>query len=645
MSQWLKVRLGLIYLSFFTFFSLVVFRLVQLQVLPNEDLSQLSQRQFTRTDKKAPYRLPIYDRNREELAVSTPVFSIYAHPKKLASRKKTALLLSRQLGGASSKWLQKLDPKKNFVWIQRQISEEKANELKKHKLLGLGIEAENKRVYPNGTLASHILGYTDIDGNGLSGIELSLNQTLLQEKEKRKLAKDGRGNTSYIDKTQTRKEDGNSGVVLTLDRRIQSMVEQELDRAKTETKAQALMAVVMNPQNGEILALAQRPTFDPNTPNQTATDNQQNKITQALYEPGSTLKVLFAAEALEKNLLKPDSLLDCGNGKIRVGNTIISESDKKHSHPSLTLTKVITYSSNVGAVRVAQKLGTQGAQDVLERFGLTQKTGIELSGETSGQKKNRDSITPLLLANMGFGQGVSTTPLQLVTAFSPFANGGFLVSPTLIKDSERTEETPNQISGERVISENTAEEIKKMLLSVTEDSKGTGYLAKIPGVRIAGKTGTAQKYDAQSGYKNGKYYSSFVGFLPADNPQFLIGVMIDEPKSDYYASLVATPLFKRIAEHSLQLLNRGPSQLVSKTKNAPRKDVSAPKELTKTSSGKWLMPDLKGLTLTEAMTLLNRYVETIQVSGNGYVVSQTPESGSSLDENSAVTLKLKGFGD
>ena len=187
MSQWLKVRLALVTVTFFCFFSLVGFRLVQLQVLPNEDLSNLAKRQFTRTDQKAPYRIPIYDRNHEELAVSVPVSSIYAHPKKLASRKKTALLLSRYLGGSPSKWLSKLDPKKNFVWLQRQISSEKAEQIKKLKTPGIGVESENKRVYPNGNLAAHVLGYTDIDGVGLAGVELNLNALLLQEKRKLKM--------------------------------------------------------------------------------------------------------------------------------------------------------------------------------------------------------------------------------------------------------------------------------------------------------------------------------------------------------------------------------------------------------------------------------------------------------------------------
>ena len=218
------------------------------------------------------------------------------------------------------------------------------------------------------------------------------------------------------------------------------------------------------------------------------------------------------------------------------------------------------------------------------------------------------------------------------------------MSPTILKSSTETDEK-SFVKGERIISEETALEIKNMLLSVTEDPKGTGYLAKIPGVRVAGKTGTAQKYDPQTGYKNGKYYSSFIGFLPAENPQFLIGVMVDEPKSEYYASLVASPLFKRIAEHSLHILNRSPSLTVSNSKPVPRQDITAPKELQKSSKGKWLMPDLKGLTLNEAMTLLNRYVENVEVSGNGYVVSQLPESGASLEESSKVTLKLKGFGD
>jgi cell division protein FtsI (penicillin-binding protein 3) len=243
---------------------------------------------------------------------------------------------------------------------------------------------------------------------------------------------------------------------------------------------------------------------------------------------------------------------------------------------------------------------------------------------------------------MGFGQGISTTPLQLVTAFSPFANGGFLITPTLISDESPSSENlpPN---GEQVISEKTAKEMRDILVAVTEDKNGTGSFAKIAGVSVAGKTGTAQKYDAETGYKNNKYYSSFVGFLPAEDPQLLIGVMVDEPKSQYYASVVAAPLFRKIAEQSLQILNRRAVPVASAKMTAPRKDVIAPTELVQSAPGKWLMPNLKGLTLSEAMGLLNRYVEKVEVSGNGYVTSQKPEAGSTVDEKSPVSLQLKGF--
>jgi len=642
MNQWLKLRLSLVFIAFLGFFSLVSFRLVQLQVLPDEALGNLSKRQFTKTDKKAPFRLPIYDRNHEELALSIPVSSIYAHPKKLNSRKRTAQILSKHLGGSTAKWLQKLDPKKNFVWVQRQISEDKANRIKNLKIPGLGIESENKRIYPNGTLASHVVGFTDIDGNGLSGIELSLNSTLLQEGKKARMAKDGKGNTSYIENTNPTKDNDSQAIQLTLDRRIQSLVEQELEKVRTETKARAVMAVVMDPHTGEILALGQRPTFDPNLSNDSASDNRQNKLTQALYEPGSTMKVLFAAEALEKGLLTPQSLIDCGNGKIKVGKTVISEAETHHRHTKLSLEKVLAYSSNIGAVRVAQLVGRKGAKEIMRKFGLDNKTGIELGGEATSQPKSDEAITPLLLATMGFGQGISTTPLQLVTAFSPFANGGFLITPTLISDESPSSENlpPN---GEQVISEKTAKEMRDILVAVTEDKNGTGSFAKIAGVSVAGKTGTAQKYDADTGYKNNKYYSSFVGFLPAEDPQLLIGVMVDEPKSQYYASVVAAPLFRKIAEQSLQILNRRSVPVASAKMPAPRKDVIAPTELVQSAPGKWLMPNLKGLTLSEAMGLLNRYVEKVEVSGNGYVTSQKPEAGSTVDEKSPVSLQLKGF--
>jgi len=636
MNRWIKLRISFVYLCFFSFFSLVIFRLVQLQVLPNSALSNLSRKQFVKTNQKAPYRIPILDRNHQELAVSIPVSSIYAHPQQIKSKNKTVRTLAKELGKSTPYWMKKLDPKKSFVWLQRQINEDKAQKIKNMKLPGIGIESENKRVYPNGNLASHIIGFTDIDGNGLSGTELSLNSVILQEKQKLKIPKDGKGNTSYIEKKKLDTSDSSSAVVLTIDRRIQSMVEAELERTQKETKAEAIMAVVMDPKSGEILAMAQRPSFNPNQPSLSPESSHQNKLIHSLYEPGSTLKVLFAAEAIEKDILKADSILDCGGGSIKIGKTIISESDKKHRHQSLSLQKVLTYSSNVGAVKVAQKLGVKGTKEMLQRFGLNQKTGIELSAEISGQEKAKSEITPLILANMGFGQGISMTPLQLVTAFSPFANGGFLVSPTLILD----ESSSHHQSGERVLSEETAEIIRNILVDVTQDPKGTGIQAKVPGVEVAGKTGTAQKFDSEKGYKSNKYYSSFVGFLPAKDPQLLIGVMIDEPKAQYYASLIASPLFKVIAEQSLQILNRGPAQALLKPSIKTTKTKREIPNFIQTDSGKWKLPDLKGLSLQEAMNLLNKHMDKVSVSGNGYVVSQFPAPGALVDRASNLKIEL-----
>lgn len=641
MNQWMKLRIGAVFFSFFIFLSLVIFRLVQLQVLPNSALSRLSKRQFVKTDQKAPFRIPIVDRNKQELALSVPVSSLYAHPNRIKSRKRTARALAKELGKSTSYWLKKLDPKKNFVWLERQAAEKKASRIKSLKLPGIGVESENKRIYPNGPLAAHVLGFTDIDGNGLSGLELSLNSLILQEKQRLKFSKDGKGNTSYIEKKKLDEVNDSEGIVLTLDRRIQSMVESEVERVRKETKAKAVMAVVMNPKNGEILALAQKPSFDPNHPSQSSTDTLRNKVVQSLYEPGSTLKVLFAADAIEKGLLTPNSEIDCGGGKIKIGKTTISESDKKHQHKRLTLEKVIAYSSNVGAVRVAQTLGVKGTKELVQRYGLDQKTGIELAAESFGQDKPSSEITPLILANMGFGQGISMTPLQLVTAFSPFANGGILVSPTLLREDDENHST----NGERIISEETAEMVKNILVAVTEDEKGTGYQAKISGIQVAGKTGTAQKFDPIQGYKSNKYYSSFVGFLPARDPQLLIGVMIDEPTSQYYASQIASPLFKSIAEQSLYILNRGPAQALSKSQSTKPVAQKVLPHFKETAKGKWKLPDFTGLSLNEAMTILNKYIDKVEISGNGYVTSQFPQPDSLVDKNTPLKLQLKGFDD
>ncbi len=636
-----KSRLTFIFVSLSAFFTLVVFRLFQLQIIPNKSLEELAHRQYNRLSRKLPYRTPIYDRNGEELAISTPSSSVFARPRLIKARKKTAASLAKLLGGTKEKWLQKLDPKKGFVWIQRQMTEELTKKLQKLDLEGIFIEPENKRIYPNGSLASNVIGLTDVDGNGVAGLELKLNQELLDDGLKFRVPKDGKGTPSYIDKKVSQYEENRTGVYLTLERRIQSIVEEEIERVYKETGAQNVFAVVMNPHTGEIASLAQQPTFDGNHAKTITDFSINNRVVSNLYEPGSTMKVLFAAEAIERGLLTKNSRIYCEDGKYKIGNNTIGEADAHHNFGTLTVEEIIRFSSNIGAAKIAQQLGVENARSALEHFGLTSKTGVGLPGEAVSALKNMDVWKPFYLATVGFGQGLSVTPLQMVTAFAPVANGGYMVRPKILLRDLEKKEIPK-----RIFSPETANMMKDILVSVTEGKDGTGANARVEGMKVAGKTGTAQKYDPVLGYSGDKYYSSFIGFLPADNPELLIGVMVDEPKGQYYAAQVAAPLFQKIAERSIRVMGKTPRKLVASKQTVEKKNSwasayqAASAEIQLTEDGKWIMPDLTGLSIREVLKQVGTYFPKMNVIGRGYLKSQFPTAGTSVDSGTTVRLEF-----
>lgn len=635
-----KSRLTFIFVSLSVFFTFVVLRLFQLQIIPNKSLEDLAHRQYNRLSRKLPYRTPIYDRNGEELAISTPSSSVFARPRLIKARKKTATILAKILGGTKEKWLQKLDPKKGFVWIQRQLSEELTKKMQKQELEGIFIEPENKRIYPNGSLASNILGLTDVDGNGVAGLELKLNQELLDDGLKFSVPKDGKGTPSYIDKKVSQYEENRMGVYLTLERRIQSIVEEEIEKVYVQTGAQNVFAIVMNPHSGEITSLAQRPTFDASHAKTITDSTINNKIVSNLYEPGSTMKVLFTADAIEKGIITKNSRIYCEDGKYKIGNNTIGEADAHHNFGTLTTEEIIRYSSNIGAAKIAQQLGVENVRSALERFGLTNKTGVGLPGEAYAALKGMEVWKPFYLATVGFGQGISVTPLQMVTAFAPIANGGFMVRPKILLRDLDKKDVPH-----RVLSPETVAAMKEILVSVTEGKDGTGLNAKVEGMKVAGKTGTAQKYDPVSGYSGDKYFSSFIGFLPAENPELLIGVMVDEPKGQYYAAQVAAPLFQKIAERAIGVMGKTPRKLVTSKQLVEKKNSwsayqAASAEIQVSETGKWIMPDLTGLSIREVLRQVGTYFPKMNMVGKGYLKSQTPPAGTEVDSGTTVRLEF-----
>lgn len=624
-SQWLSFRLAIVYLSLISFLGVVVLRLVKLQLLKNPTLSSLAEKQFQKIDRKSAYRLPIWDRNHVELAVSIPSSSIFARPKLIRNRRQTAYLLSVYLGGEG--WYKKLDPHKSFVWIKRQVSDEVAKKIEAKNIEGIFIEAENKRSYPSGMLASQLIGFTDVDGNGLSGLEFSLNEELLEQASKQKVLRDGKGNPTYFWDT-FQKDSDKKGVTLTLDRRLQHLIELELEKTFLETKAQKVMAVVMDAKTGEIYALAERPSFDPNNFSHYAKTRYQSSLVSSLYEPGSTFKALIAAEAIEQQLLTPESKIDCENGNFKIGNKKIREAEVSHNLGVVSLRDVITFSSNIGAVKVIQKLGVTRAQSVLEKFLFYEKLDLGLPGEAFMGQKKENFWQPFNVASMGFGQGISVTPLQMLTSFTVFTNKGYLVKPTLFAQKQ-------DVSHRRLFSEATIKKMNAILTRVVEE--GSGQNAKVLGISVAGKTGTAQKYDPHKGYEGKKYFSSFLGFLPVEDPELLMGVWVDEPKNAYYGSQVAAPLFKKIAELSLQVLNKYPKLPQYAAVSDLKLNFKEEAVLTEVTAEN-TMPNLGGLSVREALEKISRLNLPYKIVGEGYLNKQVPLPGSEIPKNKQVIL-------
>ena len=644
MNQWFKIRLGFVYICFVGFFVLIGLRLFQLQLWKDSGLDSLAQRQYLKVNKKVQYRQPILDRNGEELAVSMPSVSVFAHPKMIRARRKTAITLSKILGGSPKKWLQKLDKKKNFVWIHRQLTEDLAAKLTNQKLPGIFIEPENHRFYPNGTLAAQTLGFTDIDGNGIAGLELYLNKQLIDTRNKMAVPRDGKGNLSYLEKKYGESVESKDGIRLTIDRRIQHVVDEELEEAELFYGGKNIMAIVIAPQTGEIIALGQRPLMDPNQPNQSPVSSTTNLWTSHLYEPGSTMKPIFTAEAIELGLLNSQSKIDCEMGKLKIGNMTIHEAEANHQFGKISVSEIIQHSSNAGAAKIAQLLGAERLKRALEKFNLNRKTEISLPGEVYANLKE-DSVWKIFYqATVGFGQGISVTPLQMVMAYLPFANDGYWVRPKLLL-SEVEIPGVDQGTRRRVLSPATVKSMRDILVSVTEGKKATGTKAKVEGIRVAGKTGTAQKYEAGKGYDSKRYLSSFIGFLPAEKPELLIGVMIDEPKSPYYGGLNAAPVFKKIAERSLQIMDKVPKTEVKKNlvlvpKNNELPPLIPMPEIRVASDGVWYMPNLRGLSMREALRIMGEHVSSVQMVGEGFVEKQSPESGTIISPESKVVLQF-----
>lgn len=533
-------------------FLVIVVRLADIMIFDHKRFLKRALQQQVRVEEIQVRRGAIFDRKGREMAVNLDLDSLYGDPTMVVSPEGVARMLSRYTGKPERAIYRKLSSQGRFVWIERKLQPGTAEKIKSLGLKGIGFIQEAKRFYPKGTLASHIIGSVNIDNKGIEGIELYYDRFIRGKGGRVLFKKDASGKklSEGVDI-----ENRGYDIVLTIDEALQSIVETELDRAMSEWKATASVGIVMDPWTGEVLALANRPTYNPNISGDHRNSARRNRAITDIYEPGSTFKIVVGTAAIEERIVKVDTLFDCSSGFIEIGGEKISDA---HKHGILTFKEVIQKSSNVGCSMIGLKLGKERIYKYAKKFGFGEKTGIDLPGEVSGWIRPPEKWSGTSIGAISIGQEVAVTPLQLLRAYSAIANGGFLVTPHVVARVLSPEGktvwsfTP---SYKRVISGETATVFRDILKSVTEEG-GTATAASVEGNDVAGKTGTAQVIDPLTKrYSKDKYIASFVGFVPADNPRLAMAVVIYHPKGAHYGGVVAAPVFKRIAEQTLSYLN------------------------------------------------------------------------------------------
>ncbi|MBI1847463.1 MAG: transpeptidase family protein [Candidatus Rokubacteria bacterium] len=643
----LRTRVLVLAAVFAAAFGALAARLVQLQIVRHGELSQLAERQYSRTVVLTARRGPIVDRRGVPLATSTPAETLFAQPRGIGDPVRVAARLSGVLGMPEGELHAALVGSRPYVVIKRRLPPAVAAEVRALREPGLGLLPEPLRLYPNRELAAHVVGFEGVDG-GLEGIERAWNDTLAGAPGKAIVGRDALGRDVVTQHVLQAPAPG-SGVMLTLDANVQYVAEREVDAAWERTRSRAAMAVVIDPRNGDVLAVAIRPTFNPNTFADVASrDVWRNRAVTDPFEPGSTFKVIMAAAALEERVVRPEDRINGDNGAITLARTTIHDWKK---FGWLTFSEVLQNSSNVGSIKVGLQIGAPRYYRYMTAFGFGAPTGVGLPGESRGLLREPERWSALSLPTMSIGQEISVTALQLVAAFGAVANGGVLMQPRLVRSvfDERGREQrrfePRAVR--QVISAETAQTLGRILVKAVEH--GTGHFAAIPGYEVGGKTGTAQKLDpATRRYSRTPGVLSFVGFAPAEAPRFVMLVMLDEPKTEKWGSEAAAPVFAAIGREILRYLDVPPTDaqslpIVTGPEAPPIRLVSEaplPASLDGAPALDAVMPDLRGRTLRQALASLASVRAAVELSGRGRVTGQTPEPGTPIEPGVAVRLML-----
>ena len=649
----LKRRLIVAVIALVAWSAAIEARLVYLQVGRHADLTAQAERQQLRTVETTAKRGDILDRSGRVLAYSVDADSIYAVPTDISDPDAAAAALCGALKDCGAQERQALAERirrgRAFAYVRRQVLPDEARRVAALDLEGIGFMKESRRFYPNKELAANVLGYVGVDNTGLHGLEAAYDTLIKGRPGTVLIQTDARRRAfSRVERPPT----SGATLELTIDQYLQHVAERELRTGVEENRAAGGTAVVMDPRTGEILALANWPSFNPNAYREARPETQRNRAIQDLYEPGSAFKFVTASAAFEENVVEPDELIDVSAGNIRFGGRVINDD---HRYDVLSFTDVIVKSSNVGTIEVGLRLGAERLGQYVKRFGFGVRSSPDFPGESAGIVWDPAKLTDSALASVSMGYQVGVTPLQMAAAVSSIANGGELFSPRIVRAAiaggTRTPEEHKVVR--RVVSAGTAALLTEIMEQVVE--RGTGTRAKVPGFTAAGKTGTSQKV-VDGRYSTSEYNASFVGFIPSRQPVFAIVVVIDSPhgKNLYYGGSVAAPIFQRIAVAALRhrgvppTINAAPPVLVARREVPRERPVSGPAEFPvivklagRTAGSAAAFPDLRGLGARDALRMLARLGMTVRLHGAGIVVEQHPAAGGSIERGAVATLRLE----
>jgi cell division protein FtsI (penicillin-binding protein 3) len=623
--------------------------LYQHQVTRQERYLTWADRQQLQPIRLIPLRGKILDCRGAPMAVSLEGGSLFSHPASVEDPALTARQLAPYLEMDARDLRAKLKRSLSFVWLARQLPLKKARDAQKIGLSGIGMEKEGIRYYPNRDLAANVIGFVGVDSQGLEGLELYYEGHVRGAQASLLLQRDARGRLLWREMAEAPDLGRGSEIALTLDLRIQFAAERTLRQAVEETGASSGSVVVLDPRSGEILAMACVPTFNPNNYQDYRPDWRRNRCITDIFEPGSTVKPFLLAAAIEEGLVSEQTKFHCEEGAYRFGGHWIHD---MKPHEELTALEVITHSSNIGATKIAERLEAQTWWEYLHAFGFGQETGVDLPGEVSGSLRPWRRWAKVALATHAFGHGFSVTTLQMATAFAALANGGFLLEPFVVREVRDETGRPVEVRRPRVVRRVISKETAERVLAVLEVvvASGTGSKGQVPGFRVAGKTGTAMRFDQETGrYEHERPVVSFVGVVPVDRPELVIAVVLNEPEGQATGGKMAAPVFREIAASSLHYRQvQGDVSAIAEAGYAVRycstnqiQGVSLSQGLGAARTGPpgaWLMPDLRSLPFRTALRALEGLPVTIRVEGSGRILKQDPLPGASILAHQSIRL-------